>query len=83
MSTPRMHTIIHSPISQQSYAGFSVLNYNRDSKHGTLIAAVWFEGEPEMYSLDNLEAVKALRQYYADKYGEQHLSIIISEIVLW
>lgn len=79
--TERTHTVINSPTDKQVYKGFRILRQN-DTKPQTLIAAVWFEGEPEMYSLDNnMDAVTALRQYYVDGYGEQDYPIIVSSVI--
>lgn len=76
----RKFTVI-GPVDSEAYIGFSRLKHDTDSIKGVLIAAVWFEGEPEMYSLDNVEAVETLRQYYVNGYGEQEYKIVIAQVL--
>lgn len=77
MSKSRQH-VVFDIASDKTYLGFRRLQRSLDSTPGTLIATVWFEGEPDMYSVDNLEAVKSLKQYYIDSYGVQEYPIVVS-----
>lgn len=77
----RVYSVIYSTNRSVRHTGFCKLRQVEDAETGTLVATVWFEGEPEAYSIDDMSAVASLRQFYVDAYGDHDYPITVSMVL--
>ena len=69
------HTIIDTT-STRTYVGFSRL-LRSELKPGSKVVIAWFDGEPELWMVEDEEGLQALRNYYRDDWGDREIPFTV------
>lgn len=56
------------------HKGFQQVYLQRDIAPGTVLVIAWFDGEPDLWLVENHEGFKALKKYYSDEWGAERVT---------